>query len=228
MMNIKIKDIPVNERPRERLINSGASNLSNEELLAILLKTGTKQVSSKLLASKLLASVDDIKNLKDLNYQNLVKIKGIGKAKACLLLATFELSKRMNREVAIINDLKINNSKIIYNYYKDVIENKMQEHFYCVYLDNQKKVIKDKLLFIGTINQSLVHPREIFKEAYLLSASSIICVHNHPSGNVIPSKEDLLITDKLVEIGNLFGIKILDHIIIGKSNYYSFYENNNI
>jgi DNA repair protein RadC len=227
-MNIKIKDIPVNERPRERLINSGASNLSNEELLAILLKTGTKQVSSKLLASKLLASVDDIKNLKDLNYQNLVKIKGIGKAKACLLLATFELSKRMNREVAIINDLKINNSKIIYNYYKDVIENKMQEHFYCVYLDNQKKVIKDKLLFIGTINQSLVHPREIFKEAYLLSASSIICVHNHPSGNVIPSKEDLLITDKLVEIGNLFGIKILDHIIIGKSNYYSFYENNNI
>lgn len=227
-MNLKIKDIPTFERPRERLINNGVDTLSNEDLLAIILKTGTKNISSKMLATKILIEVGDIKNLKDLNYQKLIKIKGVGQAKACVLLATIELAKRINREIPIINNLKITNSKIIYNYYKDIIGNQLQEHFYCVYLDHQKKVIKDKLLFIGTINQSLIHPREIFKEAYLISASAIICVHNHPSGNVIPSNEDFTITDKLVEIGNLLGIRVLDHIIIGKNNYYSFFENNNI
>ena len=228
MMNIKIKDIPLNDRPRERLVNNGVSHLGNEELLAIILKTGTKAVSSKVLASKLLTDVGDIKNLKDINYHKLLQIKGIGQAKACVLMATIELGKRVNKEVAIINNLKITSSNLLYNYYKDVIGYEMQEHFYCVYLDNQKRVIKDKLLFIGTINKSLVHPREIFKEAYLLSASSIICIHNHPTGNVIPSKEDLQMTDKLVEAGNLLGIKVVDHIIVGKTNYYSFYENNNI
>ena len=227
-MNLKIKDIPAFERPRERLINNGVDTLSNEDLLAIILKTGTKNISSKMLATKILIEVGDIKNLKDLNYQKLIKIKGVGQAKACVLLATIELAKRINREIPIINNLKITNSKIIYNYYKDIIGNQLQEHFYCVYLDHQKKVIKDKLLFIGTINQSLIHPREIFKEAYLISASAIICVHNHPSGNVIPSNEDFTITNKLVEIGNLLGIRVLDHIIIGKNNYYSFFENNNI
>ena len=190
-MNLKIKDIPIYERPRERLINNGVENLSNEDLLAIILKTGTKNISSKMLATKILIEVGDIKNLKDLNYQKLIKIKGVGQAKACVLLATIELAKRINREIPIINNLKITNSKIIYNYYKDIIGNQLQEHFYCVYLDHQKKVIKDKLLFIGTINQSLIHPREIFKEAYLISASAIICVHNHPSGNVIPSMKIL-------------------------------------
>ncbi len=227
-MNLKIKDIPAFERPRERLINNGVDTLSNEDLLAIILKTGTKNISSKMLATKILIEVGDIKNLKDLNYQKLIKIKGVRQAKACVLLATIELAKRINREIPIINNLKITNSKIIYNYYKDIIGNQLQEHFYCVYLDHQKKLIKDKLLFIGTINQSLIHPREIFKEAYLISASAIICVHNHPSGNVIPSNEDFTITDKLVEIGNLLGIRVLDHIIIGKNNYYSFFENNNI
>lgn len=227
-MNIKIKDIPLNDRHRERLINNGVSHLNNEELIAILLKTGTKEVSSKVLASKLLMKVGNVKDLKDINYHKLLEIKGIGQAKACVLLASIELSRRMNKEIVIINNLKVTNSHLIYDYYKDIIGSEMQEHFYCVYLDNQKRVIKDKLLFIGTINKSLIHPREIFKEAYLLSASSIICLHNHPTGNVIPSKEDLQMTDKLVEAGNLLGIKIIDHIIVGRTNYYSFYENNNI
>lgn len=227
-MNLKIKDIPIYERPRERLINNGVENLSNEDLLAIILKTGTKNFSSKMLATKILIKIGDIRNIKDLNYQKLLEIKGIGQAKACVLLAAIELAKRINKEIPIINNLKVTNSKIIYTYYKDIIGNHLQEHFYCVYLDNQKKVIKDKLLFIGTINQSIVHPREIFKEAYLISASSIICVHNHPSGNVIPSTEDLIITEKLVDVGDILGIKVIDHVIIGKNNYYSFFENNNI
>ncbi len=105
------------------------------------------------------------------------------------------------------------------------MSDKLQEHFYCVYLDTKNKIIKDKLLFIGTINQSLVHPREVFKEAYLLSASSIICVHNHPSGNVNPSNNDIVITKQLREVGLLLGINVLDHIIIGKDKYYSFNDN---
>ena len=108
------------------------------------------------------------------------------------------------------------------------MESKKQEHFYCIYLDAQKKIIRDKLLFIGTLNQSLVHPREIFKEAYLLSATYIICIHNHPSGDASPSSNDIQLTKKVKEIGDIHGIGILDHIIIGDNNYYSFYEDNNL
>lgn len=227
-MNLKIRDIPLNERPRERLINNGVETLNNEELLALLLKTGTKKMSAKNLASLLLNKAGDIKNLKDISYNELLKIDGIGSAKACDILAAIELGKRINREIVSINNLKITSTDIVYKYYKDVIGDKKQEYFYCIYLDNSKKIIKDKLLFIGTINQSIVHPREIFKEAYLLSASSIICVHNHPAGSLEPSREDINLTNRLKEIGLLLGIPIIDHIIITKDNYYSFYENNDI
>ena len=117
---------------------------------------------------------------------------------------------------------------MVYEYYKLKIGDKKQEYFYVVYLDNAKNIIRDKLLFIGTINYSVVHPREVFKEAYMLSASAIICVHNHPSGNIFPSKEDIEITQKLEEVGILLGIKVLDHLIIGSQNYYSFLENRDI
>ncbi len=225
-MNTKIKDIPLLDRPRERLKNYGASSLSNEELLAIILKTGTKDSSAKVVAMKLLVEIGGVENLLSINYEGLVKIKGIGAAKACTLLAMAELTKRIGQEIRVINDFKITSPDIIYKYYKNIIGKDKQENFYCLYLNSSKKVIKDKLLFIGTLNKSLVHPREIFKEAYLLSASTIICVHNHPSGNVIPSDEDIYLTKRLVEIGNLLGIKIIDHVIISYDNYYSFYENN--
>ena len=227
-MNLKIKDIPINERPRERLINNGVDKLNNEELLALLLKTGTKNVSAKNLANLILKKIGDIKNLKNITYNDLLKIDGIGSAKACDILAAIELGKRINKEVVSINNLKITSTEMVYKYYKDIIGDKKQEYFYCIYLDNNKKIIKDKLLFIGTINYSIVHPREVFKEAYLLSASSIICVHNHPSGNLEPSNEDIDLTNRLKEIGNLLGINVIDHVIITNDSYYSFYENNNI
>jgi len=227
-MNVKIKDLPVNERPVERLINNGAENLSNEELLSIILKTGTKEVSVKVLASHLLSQVDNISELQNKNYKQLLKTKGIGPSKAAVLLASIELGKRINSKVSNIRNLKADNPVTIFDYYSQVLRNKKQEYFYAVYLDNQKRVIEDKLLFIGTINKSLIHPQNIFKEAYLLDASAIICIHNHPSGNVIPSKEDLNITKNLIEIGNLFGIKVVDHIIIGEDKYYSFFENGDI
>ncbi len=224
-MNVLMKDIPLSERPRERLINKGVEYLSNEELLAILLKTGTKDSSVKVLASNILKQLDNINSLKDINLQNLIKIKGIGKVKACEILAAIELGKRLNEKTMYINQIKIYSSDSIYEYYKDKLNDKKQEHFYCVYLDVKNHIIKDKLLFIGTINESLIHPREIFKEAYLLSAFSVICVHNHPSGNVNPSNNDIVMTKQLKEVGKMLGIKVLDHIIIGKDGYFSFNDN---
>jgi len=225
---VKIKEIPINDRPMERLVRNGVETLSDEELLAIIFKTGTKGNSAKELSSLLLSKIGGIKKLNEINYEYLNKFKGIGMSKACILLSCTELSKRINREVDTIKNIKLNNSEVVYKFYKDKIGDKKQEYFYCVYLDNQKRVIEDKLLFIGTINYSVVHPREIFKEAYLLGASAIICIHNHPSGNVLPSHQDLDITNNLIEVGKILGIKVLDHIIISKEKYYSFLENNDI
>lgn len=227
-MGVKIKDIPISDRPCERLIEHGAEALSNEELIAIIFKTGLRGTSAKDLATFLLSKVGNIKKMNDINYEYLKKIKGIGQSKACNLLAAIELGKRINREIDTIKNVKLNNTGLVYKFYKDKLGDKKQEHFYAVYLDNQKKIIGDKLLFIGTINYSLVHPREVFKEAYLLGASSIICVHNHPSGNPIPSKQDFDVTNTLISVGKILGIKVLDHIIICKNNYYSFLENNDI
>lgn len=228
MMGIKIKDIPLDDRPRERLIHIGVENLSNEELLSILLKTGTKNYSAKDLSNQVLSLVSNINQLQELTIKKLVSINGIGLAKACVLCAAIELGKRIKTPTKWLENKKLCNAKEVFDYYKSKLYNKKQEHFYCIYLDNSKRVIKDCLLFIGTINQSIVHPREIFKEAYLFSASSIICIHNHPSNNIYPSIEDIHITKNLKEIGELLGIKVLDHIIIGKDSYYSFLENKDI
>lgn len=226
MSQMKMKELPKNERPRERLIRSGVEHLSNEELLSILFTSGTGSSSVKELAFSLLKNIGGISELQNVTYEQLIQMKGIGPAKACTLLSSLELGKRATQKELV--NLKFQNAQMIFEYYKKKLEFKKQEHFYCIYLDAQKKIIKEKLLFIGTLNQSLVHPREIFKEAYLLSASSIICLHNHPSGQLLPSKADYLLTKRLVEIGTLLGIPLNDHIIIGKNHYYSFYENHDI
>lgn len=227
-MSTMIKDLPVTERPRERLLNCGVENLSNEELIAIILQTGTKDTSVKEVASEVLSTLDNISDLQNKNYKQLTKIKGIGISKASVLLAAVELGKRINSKCNNIHHVKVDNPGVIFDYYAELLGNKNQEHFYAIYLDNQKRIIEDKQLFIGTINQSLIHPQNIFKEAYLLDATAVICLHNHPSGNVMPSKEDIKMTKQLVEIGNLFGIKVVDHIIVGKDKYYSFFENGDI
>ena len=223
---MKIKEIPTLDRPRERLLNMGVKYLSNEDLLAILLKTGNKKSNVKELALLLLKEVGEIPNLSDISYEQLAKIKGIGIAKATTILAAIELGKRINVKPLIRE--KLNSPEKIFNYYRYLIGSKKQEYFCCVYLDNQKRIIKDKIIFIGTLNFSPVHPREIFKEAYLLSASSFVCIHNHPSNNPIPSKEDIITTKRLSEIGKLLGIPLVDHIIIGIDNYYSMLEQGDI
>lgn len=225
-MTVRIKELPKLDRPCERLINEGQEILSNEELLAIIFKTGTKNISAKELSLNVLKQVKDIHNLNNITYNNLIKINGIGMMKACSLLAAIELGKRVNSEVTSLNDITFNNASVVYNYFKYKLQGKKQEYFYCIYLDNAKKIIKEKLLFIGTINYSVVHPREVFKEAYILSASAIICIHNHPSNNLNPSSNDIEITKRLIEIGNILDIKIVDHLIIGNDTYFSFLENN--
>ena len=228
-MNLMIRDMPNNERPRERFMKYGVSNLSNEDLLSIILKSGTKNKSVKSLALELLKEVGDITKLNEIGIHALTKINGIGITKAIELVASIELGKRIYLDSnSKISSEKFTNPKDIYLYTKNLFIGKKQEYFYCLYFDSKQKLIDKKLLFIGTLNRSIVHPREIFKYAYLLSASTIVCLHNHPSGDVIPSNEDIVLTESLVDIGFVQNILIIDHIIIGNDNYYSFNEHNKI
>ena len=227
-MNLTIKDIPILERPRERLMAYGSETLSNIELLSIILKTGTKGESVYDLSKKLLNTVGSIYNLKNINKETLTKIKGIKNAKAVELLDKIELGRRIFTTTKYDKKIKYNNTKTIYENNKYLFIDKKQEYFYCLYLNEKKELIERILLFMGTVNKSIVHPREIFKEAYLLSASSIICMHNHPSGNTTPSIDDIILTKSLQEIGKIQLIPVVDHIIFGNNSYYSFYENNNL
>lgn len=224
----KISEIPINDRPIERLNYVGVENLSNEEILAILLKTGMKNKSSKDLATQILSKISTIQELKNIKLEELTKIEGIGITKASVILAAIELGNRINQKIENLKQIKVTDPEIIFEYYKNKIGEKKQEYFYCIYLDNQKKIISDKLLYIGTLNFSVVHPREVFKTAYQMSAAAIICIHNHPSGNIFPSKQDKELTSRLKEIGKLLGIEICDHLIISKDKYYSFFENGEI
>jgi len=219
-----IKEIPKNERPRERLINYGTNTLTDEELLAIILKTGTRGNSAKDLAIVILKELGGLSNLKNLNLNSLVKIKGIGMVKKIELLAVIELGKRIYLENRL-KKTKYINAKDVYLDNKYLFFGLKQECFYVLYLDTKKNLIERKLLFMGTIDRSLVHPREIFKNAYLTSASSFICMHNHPTDDIIPSEADINLTNLLVKIGKLQNIEILDHIIVSDNNYFSFLEN---
>lgn len=225
---LNFKELPKSEKPRERLISQGASNLSNEELLMIILKSGTKKHSIKELSLQLLSACKDIRNLKEMSLNKLMQIEGIGKVKAIELLAIVELAKRIYTPVNEEDIINCTNPSNIINYFNSLFLDKDQEEFYVIYLDNKKKYLDKKKLFIGSINKSIAHPREIFKQAYLLSASFIICIHNHPSGDPTPSIEDINITKNLYELGNLHAIYLIDHLIIGKNTYYSFYENKHI
>ena len=222
----KIKEIPINERPRERLKEVGVENLSDKELISIILKTGTKEKNVSNLALDILNKYS-LSDLKNISINNLIKIKGIGEVKAIELIASIELGKRIFLKEKT-NKKDLTSPEEIYKYTKYLFHDKKQEYFYALYFNNKQQLLKTKLLFIGTINQSITHPREVFKEAYLLSASSIICLHNHPSNDTTPSHADITFTKALIEIGKIQNIPILDHIIVGDDNYYSFYEHNSL
>lgn len=224
---MKIKDLPLNERPRERFLKMGKENVSNEELLSILIKTGTKGRSVKDIALEVLSRVKKVKDLENINVKTFSDIKGLGQVKIIELLASIELGKRIFLESEVNLNTKYTNPEVIFKDNRHLFKNKKQEYFYCLYLDNKNKLIERKLLFMGTLNRSVVHPREIFKEAYLLSASKFVCMHNHPSGDLKPSNEDIEFTKNLIAIGRMQGIPMMDHVIIADDGYYSFYDNMN-
>lgn len=221
-MNYKMKDLPINERPRERLREVGISNLSDRELLAIILKTGTKDRNVNLIALDILNKYK-LRDFKNLSVEDLITIKGIGEVKAIELISSIELGKRIFLKEEYKLE-KLDNPKAIWASAKYLYSGLKQECFYCYYFNNKQELIGKKMIFMGTINQATTHTREVFKEAYKLSASSIVCLHNHPSNDTTPSKEDILFTERLIRTGSIQGIPVVDHIIVGEDSYYSFYE----
>jgi DNA repair protein RadC len=218
-----LHEMPAEERPRERMLRCGSQALSNAELLAVLLRTGTIAENVVNLAGRVLASAGGLKQLVGMSVEQLMKIKGIGPAKALQLRAGIELGQRLSRlspgEKAVIRapsdaaDLLMEELRYL-----------ATEHFVCLFLDTKNRVIAQETLSVGSLNASIVHPREVFRAAIVRSSASLICVHNHPSGDPAPSSEDVEITLRLVEAGRLLGISVLDHIIIGDRKYVSLKE----
>lgn len=225
---MNLKELPSEEKPRERLLKYGKENISNDELIEIILKSGTRKFGIKDISHNILSSVNNISELKNMSINSFSNIDGMSKIKAIEICAAIELGRRVYEDSKYNDLVKLTNPNTIINYFHSLFKDKKQEYFYVVYLDNQKNYIDKKLLFIGTVNYSLVHPREIFKEAYMLSASYIVCIHNHPSGNATPSDNDIELTKKIKMISDIHGIGLLDHVVIGNNNYYSFYEDNNL
>lgn len=218
---MKIKDLPRVERPREKLIKYGSGKLSNSELLAILLGTGIKGVNVVELSNKILKKFTG-NNLTKTDVKELKETSGLGEAKACVIVACFELGKRLLKDKK--SEL-ILSPEDVWEQLKD-IRNHKKEHFVIFYLDTRNQEICREIISIGTLNESLVHPREVFEPAIRNSAAQIIIAHNHPSGNPDPSEEDVKITAKLVEAGKLLGIELFDHIIVTKESFLSMSKEN--
>ena len=222
--NVTIKDMALEERPREKMISKGEKSLSNEELLAILLRTGTKNKNVMDLAKYIInKDFQGIRYLKDITIEELCKIDGVGLSKATQIKAALELGTRIACYKP--NKYKIKNPWDIYKYYMDEMRYLKKEVFKIVLLNTKNEIITDSEISIGTLNSSLVHPREVFIEAIKRSANKIILLHNHPSGSVQPSSEDKNVTRRLIQCGDIIGIGIIDHIIIGDGEYFSFKEN---
>ena len=213
----KIKDLPKVERPREKLMQYGPEKLSNSELLAILLRSGKKGENVIELANKILKrfSKDELPSL---TFNDLKDYPGLGPAKACEIIACFELGKRLLKDKKAEIYLE---PKEIWEELKDLRDHR-KEHFVIFYLDSRNQEIKREIISVGSLNANLVHPREVFEPAVRNLAAQIILAHNHPSGDPEPSEDDLLLTKKLVESGKILGIEVSDHIIVAKDNFFSF------
>lgn len=219
-----IKDLPEGERPREKLYKYGPKALSNTELLAIIIRTGNKESTAIELSQKLLAGKKEgISFLTDTSIQEITKIKGIGECKAAQILAAVELGKRVMTGMHK-DKPKITTPSDIADILMLDMSHLKKEHFKIVMLDTKNQIIGIEDISIGSLNSSIVHPREVYKEAIARSSASIILVHNHPSGDPTPSKEDIAITRRLAEGGDILGIKVLDHIIIGNNRFLSLKE----
>ena len=218
-----VRDLPRSERPRERLQRFGPEALSAQELLALVIGRGIPKKSVMNIAQELLARFGNIKAISQATIEELSEIKGIGLAKAAQLKACFELGRREDLEPEFKN-YDIKDPEAVVKAIRTSIKDKAKEHFKLILLNPRNKIIGISTISIGTLNASLVHPREVFKDAIVHSASSVVLAHNHPSGDPEPSEDDLKITKKLVESGKILGIEVLDHIIIARNGFKSFKE----
>ena len=218
-----IKNLPICEQPREKLEKYGVQALTNSELLAIILRTGNKNENVLELSRKILNKFD-IKNLSQASLNQIIKYDGIKKAKGCQVLSCFELARRLSsfRD----NKREVNSSEDIYSHLASKMRFLKKESFIGLYLNSRNQIIKEENISIGTLNASLLHPREVFAPAISDGAASIILVHNHPSGDPKPSDADKKMTKKIVEAGKLMNIEIFDHVIIGGDSYFSFADKN--
>lgn len=221
--SFRIREMRAEERPRERMQQHGAGALSHAELLAILLRTGTKDESSIHLAQRILTECGGLRRLAESNWDELTHIRGIGPAKALLLQASIELGRRVARS-QLPDMVKITCPQDAADLLMEEIRHLREEHFVCLFLNTKNQVIGRQTLSIGSLNASIVHPREVFRAAIRRSSASILCAHNHPSGDPTPSPEDILLTKRLAEAGELIGIELLDHLVIGDNRYTSLKE----
>ncbi len=225
---MKIKDIPKEDRPRERFLKHGPEALSNAELFAILLRTGTRGKKGMpgenvIEMSNRLINEYGLDKLLECSLKELQEINGIGPSKAMQILTIAELQKRINQAKKPIK--KITCAEDVFDYFHERLKDKKEEHFYLLMLNNQNNIIGEQLITKGILDASIVHPREVFKPAIKNSASKIILVHNHPSGNPEPSEEDIRITRELVNCSELIGLKLVDHVIIGKETFWNSNKN---
>lgn len=218
-----IKDLNDNDKPREKLYKFGADKLSEYELIAILLGSGSRNEDVLTLSKKLWQYMNKFHRISELAIDDLMEIEGIGLSKACSIISALELSKRINIRECVDN-FSVGSPKSVADIFMNILRDEMKEHFYVLLLDTKNKIISWDEISKGDLNSSIVHPREVFKYALKYSANSIICLHNHPSGDPTPSMQDIEITKRLQEVGNLVGIKLLDHIIIGYNKYISLKE----
>jgi len=206
--------MPSDSKPRERLLKFGIENLSEAELLALVLEKGTKKENIIEVSNRLIAQYG-LDKLSDCSLKELKEINGIGQAKAMQILALFEINKR--KEMINSEMRQIRTAKDVFGLFHEKLKDEKQENFYVLMLNNKNFVIGQEKISLGIVDSSIVHPREIFKPAIKNSASRIILVHNHPSGDSNPSKEDKQVTEEIAKAGELLGIQVLDHVIIGNS-----------
>src|SRR5699024_9242352 len=222
-LTLKMKHVPVEERPRERLLTYGSNHLSNQDILTILIGSGTKKESALDLSNRILMHFDGLKLLREATFEELTAIKGIGKAKGVTILAAIELGRRLH-QFQPDDHFTIKSPADGADFVMEDMRHLNQEHLVAMFLNTKNQIIHRETIFIGSLNASIVHPREIFREAVRRSAASVICAHNHPSGDPTPSKEDIHVTRRLVEAGKIMGIELLDHLIIGNNVFVSLKE----
>lgn len=223
MNNFKLTDLPKNERPRERLFRYGAYALSNAELLAIILRTGSQKEDVLSLCNRIISDCNGLNGLLSCDTQDFLSLCGIGEAKAAQLIALSEISKRF-KAFKSGDEYRITSARSAAEYVMEDMRYLKKEYLKLIMLNSKNVVIAVKHISVGSLNSSIVHPREVFLEAIKNSSASIIICHNHPSGDPTPSKEDINITNRLKECGKILGIEVLDHIIIGNGIYVSLKE----